>query len=210
MTTGCFPASICINTKLFHSKFKCICSKPGLCYFHQTGLRACLQGICLANPCRRAQPKREYHPRAGGHGLQKIERGWASQGKDQCSELGAPWFVFQFLLPGFLGDQPLVTALMTTEKPMQTLPFPSPDLAEEDGRFTLLQPLAAGLVDHPRILGLTSPVHTESDNSWLEKVQSEPRRKVKNLAYKPVDQWWHHSLHGCWRTNLAGRAQPCG
>lgn len=78
--------------------------------------------------------------------------------------------------------------LMTTEKPMQTLPFPSPDLAEEDGRFTLLQPLAAGLVDHPRILGLTSPVHTEPDNSRLEKVQREPRRKVKNLAYKPVDQ----------------------
>lgn len=87
---------------------------------------------------------------------------------------------------------------MTTEKPMQTLPFPSPDLAEEDGQFTLLQPLAAGLVDHPCILGLTSPVHTESDNSRLEKVQSEPRRKVKNLVINQLtnDDIIHFTVAG--------------
>ncbi|KAK7830912.1 hypothetical protein U0070_018456 [Myodes glareolus] len=80
----------------------------------------------------------------------------------------------RFLLPGFLSDKPLV--LMTTEKPMRTLPCPSPDLAE-DGHFISLQPQGAGLADHPCIPGLTSSVHTESDNSQEEKVQSAPQRK---------------------------------
>lgn len=181
MTTGCFPASICMNTKLFHSKFKCICSMPGLCCFHQTGLWAYLRGICLiANPCRRAQSKRDntIPGQVGIIGYRRQAGVEQVRGKGQCTEqAGYPLFAFQFLLPGFLSDKPLVTVLMTTEKPMQTLPCPSPDLAE-DGHFISLQPLAAGLADHPCIPGLTSSVHTESDNSQEEKVQSAPQRKV--------------------------------